>query len=598
MGGIEIVKNMAKSLIVLLCCIIFVFALASCNPPSNKSISLNYIYVDYVDSISFEFDDDFKIKNVYAHNQEATNILSQLPINEASSIESVISQLLTIFAQNEYFLQDTKILFSSSATAIAQKALSHVSVLFEEFINCNDYSVSALYQVVDFKDEQLLNLSTTENVSAGRVAYIYGQNVALTYDQAVLGAKEDQFLTKLDNYVKVSNLYKDYFLFKIKDDALMSEYDAKQIIVNDLEKKELSGHYTIEKIQMDVVGDKVVWSIEIKNNGDFYLFDIDAITGDILRSETRVHSSGIALTTEKTSEEALVTVLNHANLTFDRLNYYDVKVEKDSTNNAYFLIKMRTDFSIFEYKIDATNLNVLFSDYRSHAIRDIFSTYGVITETKAIEIAKLNALVSNVSKLTVQFAYNGGWLYYVDFYVGTSYYYFEINALSGTIIESKVDGGALEEEEDKIGIIKAKSIAYEMAGMGKVITDDDVTNLNLSAKNIKVDGELTSVYDVSFVYNEYSYWYRINAFDGIVIDYNSVRVENQETPVMTEKEAVDIVLNKLNLQNQNVITTCTYQQSQGRDSAIYIVVILYQEVTYQVELDLTTNCITNYIKSN
>ena len=134
--------------------------------------------------------------------------------------------------------------------------------------------------------------------------------------------------------------------------------------------------------------------------------------------------------------------------------------------------------------------------------------------------------------------------------------------------------------------------------MGKVITDDDVTNLNLSAKNIKVDGELTSVYDVSFVYEEYSYWYRINAFDGIVIDHNSVKVEVQETPTLTQEEAVDIVLNKLNLQNQNVIATCTYQQSQGRDSAIYVVVLLYQEVTYQVELDLTTNCITNYIKSN
>ena len=240
----------------------------------------------------------------------------------------------------------------------------------------------------------------------------------------------------------------------------------------------------------------------------------------------------------------------------------------------------------------------MFSDYRSHAIRDTFSVYGIITQNKAVEIAKLNALVSNVSKLTVQFDYNGGWLYYVDFYVGASYYYFEINAISGAIIESKVDGGALEEDEDKIGIIEAKEIAYQMAGMGKVITDDDVTDLNLSAKNIKVDGQPTAVYDVSFVYNENSYWYRVNAFDGIVIDHYSVPVESQGTPLVTQEEAINIVLNKLNLQEQNVITSCTYQQSKGRDSDVYVVVVLHHEITYQVELDLKTLCITKYIKNN
>ena len=63
-------KKMAKSL----CCIVCVFALSSCDPSSNKgkAVSLNYIYVDYVASISIEFDADFKVKNLFAHNEDAT----------------------------------------------------------------------------------------------------------------------------------------------------------------------------------------------------------------------------------------------------------------------------------------------------------------------------------------------------------------------------------------------------------------------------------------------------------------------------------------------------------------------------------------------
>ena len=586
-----------KRILVLICCVLIaVCALVACRPqPEAKIPKLNYLFVDFVATISLEFDNEGKIIDYKAYDNEGENTLNEFSSLNGMLIEDFTRELLGLFAEKDYYSADYEcIIFTSSSTALAQKKLSHVSVIYEEFAYSQGIQTEALYQVSYFNDDQLLKAINEDGISVGKLALLYELNPQLTDNQILEKVNSTSITDLLLDAYSLPNVHKGYFLLEISDSALIDSAAAKNVALTKLKEEGLDLYYTVDLLQMDVINTTVVWSIELSNNGDVYCFNIDASTGNILHYETRIHSTGSKVQTDKSCAEILNTALEDADLTEEDIYSYSITVEKEANGLKYYLVRFKTQFSEFSYKINGDTAQVINCDYRSHDFRELASKHNIISETTAIEAVNNKAIVTNVSMLTVRLYYDGDWIYFVDFYVKETFYTAEVNARSATIMEYNVNGTESSTEEDYISTTRAKSVAYEMAGKGVVISDSDVQDLSISLKKIKLDGETITVYEIKFVYNEEMYHYRVNAFDGIVIYENRTQIEFNDSFVITQEDAVKIVENKVGAPNGALYPTITYKAKNGRDSVKYKIEFHYGDFDYYFVVDADTGSIIEY----
>jgi len=577
-------------ILIVICCILVAFcSFVACNPTPIEilPVTLNYIFVDFTSSIAFEFNDNVELVSKKAFDQDGEELLNKIS-SEYVYMEDIIKNLLFVFEENGYFEADSeKILFTSSATPIAHKVLSHISVIYEEFISSRGYNNKALYQVSNFSDEQLLKALNEDSVSVGKLTLLYNLHPELTDIQVLEKVDSVSYNDLLVDAVLLDNVYTEYFLLTIDDEVLIDSFTAKNLALKKLKEDELDYYYSISNIEMDVINSKVVWTVELVNNGDIYCFIIDAITSDIVSFDSLIHSKGNKINANKLPNEALDFALVHAGLSIDEIISYSISIEQNLSNLPYYLINFKTRFSKFCYEINANTGEVIAFDYRSHNLRDVDAKYGNISENEAIEIVKNRALLTNVSMLSTRLGYDGGWIYYVDFYVGDDYYYGEVNAKSGIIMEYNTTASDNTSEDECISSSVAKSIAYEMAGRGYYITDSDTQSLSVVLRKIKVDGETTLVYEVKFIYNEEMYSYTINAFDGIVIYEDKEDAKLDISSGMTQHEALSIVKNQLNISNDlPLLANIVYQARNGRDYAKYQIEFYYNEVNYYFVVDV------------
>lgn len=592
--------NKLSKVLFLICCIVLLACVSvACNltPPEQKSVTLNYLCIDFGSSFSVEFNSDKKITNCTALNAGAEEVLAGFSTINGTVVEDFVAELLTAFQQNGYFdLNTEKILFSSSATPVAQKVLSHTSVIFEEFAYLQNISTVAVYQVMDFSDEELTNATARDAVSAGMLSLIYNANPDFSYEESLQQAKaidNDEWYQYVSS---VMGIQEQYFVLNVEDEVLIDSFTAKSIALNKLKEDDLDFYYTVEELRMDVDNARFIWSVVLKNNGDFYCFEIDAITKDILSYETRIHSSGKDIKVDKLPQEALNAVLNHAKLSQEQLSYYSIKIEKNKDGNPYYWINLKTEFSQFEYEINATNMEVITFDYASHSYRGVESKYGIVSENKAIETVKNKALVTTVSMLTVQLVYDGSWIYRIDFFVGEVYYSAEVNAISGLLMEYNADGDESTDQSEYISTKEAKEIAFDMAGRGANLKDSDVYDLSITVKKFKVDGESVVAYVVEFIYNEVKYDYTINAFDGIVLFEKTTPATSDNNSSISQEEAIEIAVAKVGCSADKVSITCNYKLANGRDEATYVINFSYAFNTYYFVIDAENGWILEYSK--
>ena len=114
--------------------------------------------------------------------------------------------------------------------------------------------------------------------------------------------------------------------------------------------------------------------------------------------------------------------------------------------------------------------------------------------------------------------------YDLDFYTATHeyYYYYEINALTGVIMDKSVDVNEHAVRETKtaaptsargfIGVDRAKSIALGHAG---------VSASSVSFSKAKLDDDDgRGVYEIEFYVGNTEYDYEIDAYSGGIIEYD------------------------------------------------------------------------------
>lgn len=164
-------------------------------------------------------------------------------------------------------------------------------------------------------------------------------------------------------------------------------------------------------------------------------------------------------------------------------------------------------------KLSINELNLLLDTYTINVNKvGNASSESYIGESEAKNIALTHANVDNPTSLKIEFDLDDGVMVYeVEFYSGNIEYDYEINAVTGAVIEYNKDGKDGNIQNDNVSsdyITKegAKNIALTHAGV------------NPSYVEIEFDFENgIAVYEINFEYDGYEYEYEIDATSGDIL---------------------------------------------------------------------------------
>ena len=257
----------------------------------------------------------------------------------------------------------------------------------------------------------------------------------------------------------------------------------------------------------------------------------------------------------------------------------NVKVEFDKEEKKYE-VEVKTETKEIEASVD-TKGNVVEKEVEKVKETKPKET-TLITKEKAKEIAFNHAGVkeSEVTRLEVKLDKEDN-EYEVDFYVGTSEYDVDINALTGKInhVEKEVEKAKEKTKSKDTTLItkeKAKEVAFNHAG----VKESEVTRLE-----VKLDKE-DNEYEVDFYVGTSEYDYDINALTGKInhVEKEAEKVKEtkpKETTKITKEEAKQIALNTAGV-NVNEIRDFEIELDEGR----YEISFEVKNVEFEIEISL------------
>jgi uncharacterized membrane protein YkoI len=206
---------------------------------------------------------------------------------------------------------------------------------------------------------------------------------------------------------------------------------------------------------------------------------------------------------------------------------YDVEFYSGNTEYDYEIDAVSGDIREFDQEIEYYSIPRSASGSSASIITDN-SNYIGDAKAKSIALEHAGVTEAQTTYINIHLDYDDGRVDYdVDFYVGNTEYEYEIDAVSGSIIEydretkNRAPGSnnntsaqssppSSGDANDYIGEANAKSIALSDAGL----SESQVTRMK-----VKLDREhKRSVYEIEFNNGRMEYEYEIDAVTGEILE--------------------------------------------------------------------------------
>ena len=290
-------------------------------------------------------------------------------------------------------------------------------------------------------------------------------------------------------------------------------------------------------VEMDVEAGRMVYEVEFLSGGLAYEYDVDAVSGEIVKSSSEDRgalTAGAADGADIGSDAALAAALAHAGVTQAQASGIRVDRDREDGRLVYDIDFISGELE-YDYEIDAATGAVI-KQSREHyrgasGGGSIPASSTDIGSDAALQAALAHAGVAqaDATGVRVEREYDDGLLVYdVDFYAGSVEYDYEIAGADGTVLHSSEErygsaggnsagnttggnttGGNASGSGD-IGSDAALQAALAHAGVAQA----DATGVRV--KRDRDDGRL--VYDVDFYAGNAEYEYTIAAADGAVLE--------------------------------------------------------------------------------
>ena len=200
---------------------------------------------------------------------------------------------------------------------------------------------------------------------------------------------------------------------------------------------------TFIRVQLGRDDGRMEYEVEFWSGKTEYDYDIDALTGDIRSYDRDVEGYTIPSSqtgTDIGESKAKSIALDHAGVKEANTVFLQVQRDYDDGRLVYD-VEFYADSREYDYEIDASSGTILSYDY--DAERYTPSQSGdYIGETRAKEIALSQSGVSENDATFIKCKLDfddGRAIYDVEFRKGWTEYSFEIDAVSGTVLERDVD---------------------------------------------------------------------------------------------------------------------------------------------------------------
>ena len=215
-------------------------------------------------------------------------------------------------------------------------------------------------------------------------------------------------------------------------DSYISQDKAKEIAFNHADVKS----YDVKNLKINLDRDDKHYDIEFTVDNIDYEYEIDAVTGKILSYDKDYNgnnSSDSYISQDKAKEIAF----NHADVKSYDVKNLRINLDRD---DKHYDIEFTVDNIDYEYEIDAVTGKILSYDKDYDNSNNSSNSY--ISQDKAKSIALNHANVSSSSAKNVKVELDtddGKAIYNVEFSSRTQEYEYEIDAISGKIINYESD---------------------------------------------------------------------------------------------------------------------------------------------------------------
>ena len=230
----------------------------------------------------------------------------------------------------------------------------------------------------------------------------------------------------------------------------------------------------------------------------------------------------------------------------------DIDLNSDA---PIYEISFRLGNGLYHYKIDPVTGNIV-EDYVLNAV-----SYISEADAKGIAMACVQLTESQITAYSIELKYDGKPYYYsIRFVSGNIRYTFEIDAITGNVLNTAVDSIDITIPDIPVVVITPVEVALKHAGF----TLEQVANLECSED---LDDEVPHI-DVSFITNGLKYEYEVRP-NGTILE---VETEPMEDDFISPTEAITLFYHYLNITPQPLAVNLNWEIVKYEDRMCYKII--------------------------
>ena len=346
-----------------------------------------------------------------------------------------------------------------------------------------------------------------------------------------------------------------------------------EVIANNEDGKKIISDMDLKGSDINVAVNALIGSMvkngyitELANSILISVENNDTEKAESLRQEilSQINMENISIISQTVNEEQeLIDLSNEYNISLGKVKI----IKQIMANNNLLKFDQLADLSINE-------LNLILKDNENTS--GTASEKAYIGEDKAKEIALNHANVTNITNYKIELDFDDVMVYEIEFKANNKEYEYEIDALTGDIIEYEIDDKNYTNNSNtasKITKDEAKQIALNHANV-----------TNITNYEIELDG---NKYEIEFNANNKEYEYDIDATTGKIIKYSIDNNYKEPNPIISKDEAKQIALNHANVTN-------IYEYEIELDDNKYEIEFKSGNKEYEYEINATTGKIIEY----
>lgn len=498
------------------------------------------ILLDVNPSLSLTVDAEETVLAVEALNRDAEEVLGTMELKD-TSLEVAVNAIIGSMLQKGYLgdLQNAILVSVENEDAARGEALQQkVTDAITSAARNGSLDAAVLSQLLTGDNAALAELAEQYHISLGKAALIQeviAQAPTLTFeDLAPMTINEIALIAASKNVSSASVTQSG----DASDKAYLTRTEALDVVYS--HAGVTAEEVVMAKVEFDSEHGVMIYEVEFETAGKEGEYEINAATGEILKSELK-DRSGAALDSSYLGEAAARdAALAHAGVA--ETDVLEIEVELDSDDHRMiYEVQFRTATREYEYEIDAVTGAVVAYETEGQKKTSVESSQpststgstgesgtsaggSYIGESAAKEAALAHAGVTEGSTTYVNcyLEYEGGKpaCYCVEFKVNKTEYEYEIDLYSGAVLghdtEHHDNSGSSESAvSDSSG---SASYIGEHAALAAALQYAGAAESSLREQHVELDRDgSTMVYQVEFKTADAEYEYKVDAVSGTVL---------------------------------------------------------------------------------